>query len=51
MGFPSYWHTHMSVGHCDDAISGMVSSGCGAGVGVVVDSRHAGVGSCRERDV
>ena len=37
----------MSVGHCDDAMSGMDSSGCGAGVRVVVDSRHAGVGSCR----
>jgi len=37
----------MSVDHCDDAISGMDSSDCGAGVRVVVDSRHAGVGSCR----
>ena len=36
-----------SVDHCDDAMSGMDSSGCGAGVRVVVDSRHAGVGSCR----
>ena len=27
----------MSVDHCDDAISGMDSSGCGAGVRVVVD--------------
>ena len=37
----------MSVEHCDDAMSGMDSSGCGAGVRVVVDCRHAGVDSCR----
>ena len=37
----------MSVDHCDDAMSGMDSSGCRAGVRVIVDSRHAGVGSCR----
>ena len=36
-----------SVDHCDDAMSGMDSSGCGEGVRVVVDSRHASVSSCR----
>ena len=37
MEFQSYWHIHMSVDHCDDAMSSMESSGCGAGVRVVVD--------------
>ena len=37
----------MSVDRCDDAMSGMDGSGCVACVRVVVDNRHAGVGSCR----
>ena len=37
MVFQSYWRIHMSVGHCHEAMSVMDSSGCGAGVRVVVD--------------
>ena len=36
-----------SFDHRDDAMSGMDGSDCGACDRVVVDSRHAGVDSCR----
>ena len=45
MEFQTY--CRMNADHCDDAMSGMDNSSCGAGVRVVVHSRHASIGSCR----